>query len=169
MGKLIELNERMTERLLEGVSVAGLPDWDQGRSQRVRFIDFDHPERNDFLAVNQFRVDEPGGQAKKFVVPDVVLFVNGIPLVVIECKSPYIIDPMAEGIKQLRRYANQRGLGMAEGQRAAVLDQPVRRLDLRRQGPGRDLHGWARALPGMEGPAPLSAMTNARRARQARG
>ena len=65
VGKLIELNERMTERLLEGVSVSGLPDWDQGRSQRVQFIDFDHPGRNDFLAINQFRVDEPGGQAKK--------------------------------------------------------------------------------------------------------
>lgn len=115
VGKLIELNERMTERLLEGVSVAGLPDWDQGRSQRIRFIDFEHPERNDFLAINQFRVDEPGGQAKKFVAPDVVLFVNGIPLVVIECKSPYVTDPMAGGIEQLRRYANQRGLGMPEG------------------------------------------------------
>jgi type I restriction enzyme R subunit len=114
-GKLTEINERMTERLLEGVSVAGLPDWDQRRSQRIKFIDFDHPENNEFLAVNQFRVDEPGGQAKKFVVPDIVLFVNGIPLVVIECKSPYIVDPMAEGIKQLRRYANQRGLGQAEG------------------------------------------------------
>jgi type I restriction enzyme R subunit len=114
-GKLIEINERMTERLLEGVSVTGLPDWDQGRNQRVKFIDFDHPERNDFLAVNQFRVDEPGGQAKKFVVPDVVLFVNGIPLVVIECKSPYVTEPMAEGINQLRRYANQRDLGAAEG------------------------------------------------------
>lgn len=114
-GKLIELNERMTERLLEGVPVSGLPNWDQGRSQRVRFINFDRPERNDFLAINQFRVDEPGGQAKKFVAPDVVLFVNGIPLVVIECKSPYITDPMAEGIKQLRRYANQRGSSMPEG------------------------------------------------------
>jgi type I restriction enzyme R subunit len=84
VGKLVELNERMTERLLEGVSVPGLPDWDQGRSQRVRFIDFDQPENNDFLAISQFRVDEPGGQAKRFVAPDVVLFVNGIPLVVIE-------------------------------------------------------------------------------------
>lgn len=115
VGKLIELNERMTERLLEGVSVSGLPDWDQGRSQRIRFIDFDQPDRNDFLAISQFRVDEPGGQAKRFVAPDVVLFVNGIPLVVIECKSPYVTDPMAEGINQLRRYANQRGLGAAEG------------------------------------------------------
>ena len=117
VGKLIELNERMTERLLEGMSVSGLPDWDQGRSQRVQFIDFDHPDRdrNDFLAINQFRVDELSGQAKKFVAPDVVLFVNGIPLVVIECKSPHITDPMAEGINQLRRYANQRALGMPEG------------------------------------------------------
>ncbi len=115
VGKLVELNEQMTERLLEGVSVSGLPDWDQGRSQRIQFIDFEHPERNDFLAINQFRVDEPGGQGKKFVAPDVVLFVNGIPLVVIECKSPYITDPMAEGINQLRRYANQRGLGVPEG------------------------------------------------------
>ena len=115
VGKLSELNERMTERLLEGVSVAGLPDWDQGRTQRIRFIDFDEPSNNDFLAINQFRVDEPGGQAKKFVVPDVVLFVNGIPLVVIECKNPYVTDPMAEGINQLRRYANQRGLGAPEG------------------------------------------------------
>src|SRR5450756_313460 len=113
--KLIEINERFTGRLLEGVAVAGLPDWDQGRSQRVKFIDWDHPERNEFLAINQFRVDEPGGQAKKFVVPDVVLFVNGIPLVVIECKSPDITDPMAEGIDQLRRYANQRDLGAPEG------------------------------------------------------
>ncbi|HZM55523.1 MAG TPA: HsdR family type I site-specific deoxyribonuclease [Acidimicrobiales bacterium] len=114
-GNLIEINERMTERLLEGVSVAGLPGWDQGRSQRIKFIDWDNPEHNEFLAINQFRVDEPGGQAKKFVVPDVVLFVNGIPLVVIECKSPYITDPMAEGIDQLRRCANQRDLGAPEG------------------------------------------------------
>lgn len=114
-GNLIEINKRMTELLLEGVSVAGLPDWDQGRSQRINFIDFDHPDNNDFLAVSQFRVDEPGGQSHKFVVPDVVLFVNGIPLVVIECKSPYIVDPMAEGINQLRRYANQRDLGLPEG------------------------------------------------------
>lgn len=115
VGKLIELNMRMTERLLEGVSVAGLPDWDQGRSQRIQFIDFDTPAKNDFLAISQFRVDEPVGQAKKFVAPDVVLFVNGLPLVVIECKSPYITDPMAEGISQLRRYANQRYLGLPEG------------------------------------------------------
>ncbi|WBM80191.1 HsdR family type I site-specific deoxyribonuclease [Cryobacterium breve] len=115
IGKLIEVNERMTRHLLEGISVAGLPDWDQGRTQHIQFIDFQRPENNDFLAFSQFRVDEPGGQSKRFIVPDVVLFVNGIPLIVIECKSPNIVDPVTEGIKQIRRYANQRSLGMPEG------------------------------------------------------
>lgn len=114
-GKLVEINERVTTALLEGVSVAGLPGWDQGRDQRVQFIDFQQPQKNEFLAVSQFRVDEPGGQGKKYIAPDIVLFVNGIPLVVIECKSPYINEPMAEGIRQLRRYANQRGTGIPEG------------------------------------------------------
>ncbi|WP_323958885.1 HsdR family type I site-specific deoxyribonuclease [Arthrobacter sp. JZ12] len=114
-GKLLEINERMTNLLLEGVTVAGMPGWDQGRNQRIHFVDWDRPERNDFLAISQFRVDEPGGQSSKFIAPDVVLFVNGIPLVVIECKNPHIVDPMAEGIEQLRRYANQRDLGIPEG------------------------------------------------------
>ncbi|MDR1212929.1 MAG: HsdR family type I site-specific deoxyribonuclease [Propionibacteriaceae bacterium] len=107
--KLIEANEAATNLLLEGLSVAGLPGWDQGRNQRLQYIDFERPERNDFLAISQFRVDEPGSTAHKYVVPDIVLFVNGVPLVVVECKSPYVTDPMAEGVDQLRRYANQRG------------------------------------------------------------
>lgn len=114
-GKLVEMNERVTARLVEGVYVQGLPDWDQGRTQHIQFIDFKEPGNNDFLAISQFRVDEPGGQARQYIVPDVVLFVNGIPLVVVECKSPTTVDPMAEGIKQLRRYSNQRSLGAAEG------------------------------------------------------
>jgi type I restriction enzyme R subunit len=106
--KLIEANREVTSLLLTGTTVDGIEGWDGGRGQVVHYIDWEHPERNEFLAINQFRVDEPGGQAHKFVVPDVVLFVNGIPLVVIECKSPYITDPAAEAIDQLQRYANQR-------------------------------------------------------------
>jgi type I restriction enzyme R subunit len=41
-------------------------------------------------------------------VPDLVLLVNGIPLVVVECKSPSIPEPLAEAVDQLRRYSNQR-------------------------------------------------------------
>lgn len=106
--KLMEANEACTELLLKGTSVDGIEGWDGGRAQTVHFIDWEHPERNTFRVINQFRVDEPGGQAKKFVIPDLVLFVNGIPLVVIECKSPYLSAPMEEAIDQIQRYANQR-------------------------------------------------------------
>jgi type I restriction enzyme R subunit len=106
--KLIEANQEMTSLLLTGTTVDGVEGQHGGRGQIVHFIDWAYPERNEFLAINQFRVDEPGGQAHKYVVPDIVLFVNGIPLVVIECKSPYITDPAVEAIDQLQRYANQR-------------------------------------------------------------
>ena len=52
----------------------------------VRLIDFDHPANNHFLAINQFRIDTPGC-VKQFIIPDIVLFVNGIPLGVVECTS----------------------------------------------------------------------------------
>jgi len=106
--KLMEANENVFELLLKGKPVDGLPDWDGGRQQTVHYIDWDNPENNTFRVINQFRVDEPGGQAKKFALPDLVLFVNGIPLVVVECKSPYVSDPMEEALGQLFRYSNQR-------------------------------------------------------------
>ncbi len=105
-GKLLESNARATEFLLRGIPVEGDPDLHAGRDQTIRYIDFEHPERNDFLVINQFRVDIPGTQ--NYIIPDIVLFVNGIPLVVIECKSPSSTDPMEAGITQLLRYSNQR-------------------------------------------------------------
>lgn len=104
--KLMEANQAATTLLLKGTTVPGDPDRHGGRDQTVRYIDFDHPEHNDFLVINQFRVDPPGERG--FIVPDVVLFVNGIPLVVMECKSPALTNPMEEGITQLLRYSNQR-------------------------------------------------------------
>ncbi len=75
----------------------------------VKLIDFAHPENNHFLAINQFRIDTPGC-VKQFIIPDIVLFVNGIPLVVVECKKggPTCANPMAEAFEQLQRYMNQR-------------------------------------------------------------
>jgi type I restriction enzyme, R subunit len=113
--KLIEINQELTQRLLLGTTVDGVPGFDHGRDRTVQFIDWEHPGRNDFLVINQFRVDEPGGQGHKFIAPDLVLFVNGIPLVVIEAKSPTVVEPMAKAIRQLRRYANQRGSAQPEG------------------------------------------------------
>ena len=104
-GRLMEANEIATHLLLKGTVVEGDPDLHSGHNQTVRYIDFDHPERNDFLVVDQFRVEAAGRDP---IIPDLVLFVNGIPLVVVECKSPSTTDPMEAGIDQLLRYTNNR-------------------------------------------------------------
>jgi len=75
----------------------------------VKLIDFEHPERNQFHAINQFRIDTPGA-TRGFIIPDIVLFVNGLPLVVIECKEANVFtsNPMFEAFQQLMRYSDQR-------------------------------------------------------------
>lgn len=108
--KLMEANQKATELLIKGLTVEGLPGWDGGRGQTIRYIDWETPANNRFTVVNQYRVDCPPGynSGKAFIVPDLVLLVNGIPLVVVECKSPSIPEPLAEAVDQLRRYSNQR-------------------------------------------------------------
>ncbi|MEQ9649058.1 MAG: type I restriction endonuclease subunit R, partial [Sandaracinaceae bacterium] len=106
--KLIEANQEATRLLLEGVQVAGLEGWDGGRDRTIHFIDWDRPENNTFIAINQFKVDCPGGQAKGSIRPDITLFINGIPVVVVEAKSPGISEPIPAAVDQLRRYHNAR-------------------------------------------------------------
>ncbi|KIQ59176.1 type I restriction endonuclease subunit R [Pseudomonas fluorescens] len=108
--KLMEANEKATALLIRGLTVDGLPGWDGGRGQTIRYIDWETPANNRFTVINQYRVDCPPGfnSGKAFIVPDLVLLVNGIPLVVVECKSPSIPEPLAEAVDQLRRYSNQR-------------------------------------------------------------
>jgi type I restriction enzyme R subunit len=71
------------ELLVEGVPVTVLDEGEE-RAARVRLVDFDHPERNEFLAVNQFRIVI--GQKNRR--PDILLFVNGLPLGQLEVKDP---------------------------------------------------------------------------------
>jgi type I restriction enzyme R subunit len=104
--RLMEINESATRLLLKGTEIDGLPDWNFGRNQPVRFIDFENPANNDFLVINQFKVELTSGRGH--VIPDAVLFVNGIPLGVAEFKSPGIENPLQEAINQLLRYSNQR-------------------------------------------------------------
>lgn len=67
----------------------------------VKVFDFENPENNDFLVTNQFKLIG----YKDDIYPDIVLFINGIPLVVIECKSPTIENPISEAIhNNLKRY-----------------------------------------------------------------
>jgi type I restriction enzyme, R subunit len=115
--KLIEANQAATGLLARGLTVEGLPGWDGGRGQTIRYIDWDTPANNTFTVIDQYRVDCPPGynSAKQFIVPDLVLLVNGIPLVVVECKSPSIPEPLAEAVDQLRRYSNQRKVAFEVG------------------------------------------------------
>jgi type I restriction enzyme R subunit len=108
--KLMEANQAATQLLLLGLTVEGLAGWDGGRGQTIRYIDWENPQNNDFTVISQYRVDCLAGynSGKAFIIPDLVLLVNGIPLVVVECKSPSLQEPLAEAIDQLRRYSNQR-------------------------------------------------------------
>jgi type I restriction enzyme R subunit len=75
-------NETFHKNLTEGVDVE-MRTSEGIRGEKVYLVDFNQPERNEFLAVNQFTIIE-GNQNKR---PDVILFINGLPLVVIELKN----------------------------------------------------------------------------------
>ncbi len=84
-GSTLEARNREFHRMLvNGVEIEYREAGGQVRGDLVRVIDFDEPANNDLLAVNQFTVSENRNTRR----PDVVLFVNGLPLGVIELKNP---------------------------------------------------------------------------------
>ncbi len=104
-------NQAVHEYLTYGMPLS--VDVPGGRHPRtVRFFDFDHPANglNEFVVTTQFRVrrgNERGGSRndERAVIPDLVLFVNGLPLVVMEAKSPSMLDVWkSKAVRQLRRY-----------------------------------------------------------------
>ncbi len=80
---LIEENRRLHRLLVDGVNVEIMRDDGTISGEKAWLIDFEHPEHNEFLAVNQYTVIE-GGYDRR---PDIVLFINGIPVAVIELKN----------------------------------------------------------------------------------
>ena len=84
-GSTLETRNRSFHRMLvDGVAVEHRTDDGSTRGAQVRILDFDNPANNGFLAVNQFTVTENRDTRR----PDIVLFVNGLPLGVIELKNP---------------------------------------------------------------------------------
>ena len=84
-GPTLEARNRAFHRMLvDGVTVEYRTNDGAVRGAQARVIDFDTPANNDWLAVNQFTVVENKHERR----PDVVLFVNGLPLGVIELKNP---------------------------------------------------------------------------------
>lgn len=108
---LVEASEKLYTALTYGISL----EQDRGegkKGQIVRFLDFEKPQNNEFIVSRQYRVKG----AKKHIKPDIVLLVNGVPLTVIECKSPTLGEGWkAEAIDQFSRYqeleARYRDLG----------------------------------------------------------
>jgi len=98
--ELITNNEAFHRMLTEGIKVSYQKDGNS-RGDLVWLLDFTDPENNDFLVLNQFTVIENNINKR----PDVVLFVNGLPLVVIELKNPAVENATVHSaFKQIQTY-----------------------------------------------------------------
>ncbi len=104
---LLTVNKNIFDLLLKGITLPGKNKLTGIENPTVHLIDFANYKNNSFIAINQFRVDTPN-RAKKFIIPDIVCFVNGMPIVVIECKDLYSPGPLSESFRQISRYSNQR-------------------------------------------------------------
>ena len=80
---LVQNNRTFHQMLIDGIEVEYRQPDGTIRGDRVRLIDFDIPENNDWLAVNQFTIKEKSERR-----PDILLFINGLPLAIIELKNP---------------------------------------------------------------------------------
>ena len=93
---LISTNEKIYDLLTLGKSYQENMVDGTKRSFDIKYIDFEHPENNDFYVTEEFSVLRMNG--KDYARPDIVLFVNGIPLAVIECKDASV--PIIQAISQ---------------------------------------------------------------------
>lgn len=101
-GSLVQRNEVFTDYMQNGVEVNYFDGKDQC-STRVRLIDYDTPLRNNFTVANQWTVEE-----KSVRRADIIVFVNGFPLVVVELKSPSRENTdVSEAYAQLRNYIQE--------------------------------------------------------------
>lgn len=101
---LVERNRAFHRMLVNGVEVEHQLEDGTSAYGPFRLADFDNPEANDYLAVNQFAVTEDGNTRR----PDIVLFVNGMPLVVLELKNPAFESATTRAaFNQLQTYKEQ--------------------------------------------------------------
>lgn len=114
---LLEINEKIYEYIVNlQLTVDQVID---GRKETptVHLIDFDDINNNDFLVCRQFVVKGP----QETIRPDIVIFINGMPIAVLECKSPFKDGDSNENVgkhdayAQLRRYMNGRDANFIEG------------------------------------------------------
>lgn len=115
---LLEANKLVHERLIgKTKTTVAIHELTNQQNPIVKLIDYDDWSANSFIAINQFRIVTPGGP-REGIIPDIVLFVNGLPLCVVECKDVDVSDPISEAVDQIMRYANTRedDFGIKEGE-----------------------------------------------------
>ncbi|HEV7645079.1 MAG TPA: type I restriction endonuclease [Pyrinomonadaceae bacterium] len=100
---LVRTSEKIYDLLSLGESFEQEIEGDK-KSFSLRYIDWEEPENNVFHVTEEFEAERSGSYEKRR--PDIVLFVNGIPFVVIECKRPDVRDSLDQAISQHLR--NQR-------------------------------------------------------------
>ena len=101
---LTEENRRLHRLMVEGVDVEFYADDGTVRGDKARLIDFDDPGANDWLVSDQFTVIEGGVNRR----PDVVVFVNGLPVGVVELKNPATVSAdLRSAYNQLQTYKRQ--------------------------------------------------------------
>lgn len=102
-GTLVSKNKAFMDMLQGGVEVRWF-DGERDRNEIVRLVDFDNPTRNEFHVVNQWTYVERGTNKR----PDVIVFVNGLPLVLFELKSPARAEADNEdAYQQIQNYKRQ--------------------------------------------------------------
>lgn len=111
-GDLITANEQVLDLLITNTKVSE-NRIDKTSNPVVKYIDFEVPKNNSFVAISQFKVSIPGTDVH--IKPDIVLFINGLPICIIECKSTKVEEPVEEAIDQMLRYANLRNTSEVEG------------------------------------------------------
>ena len=101
---MLEENRRLHRAIVDGIDVEFYAEDGAIRGDKVRLVDFIKPDANDWLALDQFTVIENGVNRR----PDVVVFVNGLPLGVIELKNPGFENATLTGAyNQLQTYKMQ--------------------------------------------------------------
>ncbi|MDD5363085.1 MAG: HsdR family type I site-specific deoxyribonuclease [Ignavibacteria bacterium] len=113
---LHETNKEIHRLLIKGMTTDRNEITDD-TNPTVRLIDYRNWKRNSFIAINQFRLLTLGAP-REGIIPDIVLFVNGMPLVVVEAKDFDVAEPLSEAFIQISRYANTRDddYGFQEGE-----------------------------------------------------
>ena len=152
---LVLNNQRFHKFLIEGVDVEYTDGTGGVRYAKARIIDFENPDANDWLVVNQFTIKEDAGERR----PDLIVFVNGLPIALFEFKNP--MDAKAtilSAFRQTQTYKRDLPGLLAYNELLVVADGTQARMGALTAGWER-FSAWKRE-DGAKGPIEIEPITN---------